>query len=294
MRVTDNLRYSAIVTAMQKKSSRLHELNQQAVTGQKVSRPSDDPGAFAAAVNGSARLEQLDGRKQAIDRAHGDLAHTEGVLSESGDLLKRARELAVQMADGAYDANERAVAADEVAAIRDQLKALANTRGTRGYLFSGTATDTAPIDASGAFVANDSVMGVTISDGVQAPANIPGGETFSGTNGGRDIFQDLADLETALLADNQVAIQQGIDDMDQGHTQISGARAEAGIAMDRLTTASNVLGGSMVTVTEGLAAIVEADPFQAFSELARAQSSYEESISVARSVLQMATAVQRF
>ena len=150
MRVTDNLRYNTMLTAMQKQASRLQDAHEVAISGQKVSAPSDGPAAFATAVNDSARIRQVEGRKTAIDRAHGDLGLAEGVLAEAGDLVKRAREIAVQMADGAFDANERAVAANEIAGIREQLHALANTRGSRGYLFSGSATDTARVVRSSA------------------------------------------------------------------------------------------------------------------------------------------------
>lgn len=294
MRVTDNLRYNTMLTAMQKQASRLQDAHEVAMSGQKVSAPSDGPAAFATAVNDSARIRQVEGRKTAIDRAQGDLGLAEGVLAEAGDLIKRAREIAVQMADGAYDANERAVAANEIAGIREQLHALANTRGSRGYLFSGSATDTAPFDAANAFVGNDDTLGVTIGDGIQAPANVSGATAFAGAGGGRDVFQDLTDLESALNANNQAAVQTAVDHMDAGHEQINAVRADAGIAMNRLSTASGVLEGALVTMKEGLASLVEADSIAAISELTQAQAGYESSITVARNMLQMATAVQRF
>lgn len=294
MRVTDNLRYTTMLSAMQKQASRLQDAHEVAISGQKVSKPSDGPAVYATAVNDSARIQQVEGRKTAIDRAEGDLNLAEGVLSEAGDLIKRAREIAVQMADGAYDANDRAVAANEIAGIREQLHALANTRGTRGYIFAGSATDTAPFDAANAFVANDDVLGVTIGDGIQAPANVSGATAFAGAGGGRDVFQDLTDLETALTANNQVAVQTAIDHMDVGHQQIIDVRADAGVALERLTTASGVYEGALVTMKQGLAGLVEADSISAISELTQAQAGYESSITVARNLLQMATAVQRF
>ncbi|HHH30927.1 MAG TPA: flagellar hook-associated protein 3 [Polyangiaceae bacterium] len=294
MRVTENLRYSTMLTAMQKQAGRLQDAHEVAITGQKVSAPSDGPAVFATAVGDSAKIQQIEGRKTAIDRAKGDLGLAEGVLAEAGDLIKKAREIAVQMADGAYDASERAVAATEIAGIRDQLHALANTRGSRGYLFAGSATDTAPFDAANSFVANDDTLGVTIGDGIQAPANVSGATAFAGAGGGQDVFQDLTDLENALLANNQAAVQTGIADMDASHEQIENVRADAGVALDRLSTASGVLEGALVTMKEGLASLVEADSIAAISELTQAQAGYESSITVARNILQMATAVQRF
>ena len=263
MRVTDNLRYNTMLTAMQKQAGRLQDAHEVAISGQRVSAPSDGPAAFATAVNDSARIRQVEGRKTAIDRAHGDLGLAEGVLAEAGDLIKRAR-------------------------------ALANTRGTRGYVFAGSATDTAPFDAANAFVANDDTLGVTIGDGIQAPANVSGATAFAGAGGGQDVFQGLTDLENALTANNQAAVQTGIADMDASHEQIQNVRADAGVALERLTTASGVLEGALVTMKEGLAGLVEADSIAAISELTQAQAGYESSITVARNILQMATAVQRF
>ncbi|MCA9624426.1 MAG: hypothetical protein KC731_35630 [Myxococcales bacterium] len=294
MRVTDRLRYMTMMQSLDRKAQDLQLRNEIAVTGRKINRPSQGAAGYATALTNTARMEQLEGRAEAIQRSRGDLSLAESSLAGAGDILKRARELATQMADGTYSAADRAVAAQEVASLRDQLRGYANAQGSRGYLFAGTATDTEPFDPAGNFVANDQTMGVTVADGITAPANVSGAVAFAGANGGRDVLADLANLEAMLLADNQAGVQASIDDLDAGHQQIQDVRAEAGITLDRLGAAGGVLDGALVTAREAIADVAEADPVRAFSDLARAQGAYQESLQVASNLLKMATAIQRF
>ncbi len=294
MRVTESMRLLQAQVSMERSASRMHELNEKAATGLEVRRPSDDPAAYASIVRRSAQLEDFTQRKENISRAEGDLNLAEGVLASAGDLMLRARELAVQMPDGSYGATERAAAANEVSTIREQLMAIANSRGSRGYLFGGTATTTAPIDATGAFVGNDGTMVVEYAEGQFMASNVSGARTFTGLGGGRDVFVDLDDLATALATDNQTAVHTMIDTMDEGHKQLVVARAEAGVRISRLVSAAGVTESALTIALEQQSDEQEIDQVRTFSDLSAAQSAYERTLAVTRQILSLASAVERF
>ena len=241
----------------------------------------------------------MQSRRDGIDRAHDDLQMAESVLASGADILVRARELAVQMADGAMNTTERQNAAKEVALLRQQLVAVANSKGARGYLFHGTATDTEAFDSNGNYQGvNDGELSVEYAENKTMVANISGQGTFTAAGGGTDIFADLQQLETALASNNDAIAQAGafqaISQMDQGHQQLTTARGDAGTRMRRLSSAREVTTNLVSVSTEQQASEQEGDLTETFSQLANAQNAYQRSLAVTRQVLAMASALERF
>ena len=62
-------------------------------------------------------------------------------MGEVTDLLKRVQEITVGMSNDSYSATDRAAAADEVDAIREDLIRLANTEIGDRYSVSGSSYD---------------------------------------------------------------------------------------------------------------------------------------------------------
>lgn len=291
MRVTESMRMSLAQSQLDKTSQRVHELTDQASSGLKISRPSDGPAAYASIVRRSDKLARLDSRSESLTRAQGDLEVAESALASAGNVMVRARELAVQLADGSYGADERAAAAAEVGLMREQLMAIANTQGSRGYLFGGSATNAPPVDATGAFVGNDAAMLVEYADGKTMAANVSGQSAFAG---GRDILRDLADLQALLAANDATGVHGMIGAMDQGHQQVVTARADAGVRIDRLASAMDVTASAKLVTTKQQADEQNIDPAASFMDLSAAQSAYERTLAVTRQLLSMASALERF
>ena len=294
MRITENMRIAQTASTLNRSSRDVYDLTNMASTGRKVNKPSDSPAAYASIVSRNERMELLDSRKTALDRAENDVSMAENTLATAADIMVRAREIAVAMADAEPGPNERLAMAHEVENLREHLVALANTKGARGYLFGGTNTQTQPFTLNGVFQGNDADINVEYADGQTAAVNISGQDAFTALNGGRDILQDLSDLETELLADNQAGVHALITSIDQGHQQITAARAEAGVKMSRFSSARAVTDNALVVVTEAQASDRDGETTEVFSDLANAQVAYERSLAVTRQVLSMATALERF
>jgi flagellar hook-associated protein 3 FlgL len=294
MRITENMRIAQTAHSLSRSAREVYDLTAMATTGRKINRPSDGPAAYASIVSRNERMELLGSRKSTLERAEHDVALAETTLATAGDIMARVREIAVSMADAEPGPNERLAMATEVANLRDHLVGLANTRGTRGYLFGGTATKTPPIDVNGVFQGNNAAINVEYADGQTSAVNLSGQDAFTALSGGRDIFQDLTDLETELLADNQQGVHLLISTIDQGHKQITSVRAEAGVKMTRFSSARDVTENALVVVRSAQASDREGDATEVFSDLATAQVAYERSLAVTRQVLGMTSAMERF
>lgn len=290
MRVTENMRLIASQRSLAQNASRAQRLTDQASRGVVISRPSDGAALYSSIVRRGDRIARLDSRLDTMERSAGDLRLAEASLASASDIMVRARELAVQQADGGLFADERADAAKEVALMRQQLVGIANSKGQRGYLFSGTATNTAPFDPAGNFQGNAQAMEIEYADNQRMPTNIDGVAAFKNL----DLFAALAQLEADLTADNPAGVRATIDLFEQGHRQLITARTDAGGRILRLESSADVTQNAATKSRIEQHDEQEGDLAETVLRLQEAQTAYERSIAVTRQVLTIASAVERF
>jgi flagellar hook-associated protein 3 FlgL len=289
MRVTEKVRYVDVEAAQARAAGRLNDASRAASSGLRVSAPSDDPRAFAAGLVAKSRVSSTGARLQVLDRASTDLGIAENALASASEIMVRLKEIGVSMANGHLDAQARAGAAKEVAALKSALVGIANSRGPLGYVFGGTATDAPPFDTSGTFGGNDGVVRVEIAEGVTVASNASGARAFTAGLGGRDVFADIDAFEAALVSNDVNAVRGSLDAIDAGHRQIVGVRTDTGLALERLRSASEVTRGAVALLAEGYAKEVEADAFDVFSELQRARDAFDRGVTVARQLLNLSS-----
>jgi flagellar hook-associated protein 3 FlgL len=282
------MRYQEATATAAEAAERVYSAEKRASSLSRVEKPSDDPAAYVSIAGKDATLSRLSTRKDTLAGARSDLDLAESSLASAGDLLAQAKQLAIDMANGDKSADERAVAAKQVTQIRQQIVALANTKGGRGYLFSGTKADSPAIDeATGAFLGNDGVRNVEVADGVLASANVSGAQAFT-KQGGADVVAVLDDFAKALAANDVTGISGAIDSMGAAHKQVVATRADVGLSADRLQSAVDVTTNAIQIVTSSRAAVAQIDPTKAYSDLANATAIFERDLAITKQILAMA------
>lgn len=285
MRITENMTLAAARRGQAQATRRMADASRVAASGQRVSAPSEDAVAWSSAVGHESRIQRMEGRLRTSDRVIADLDLAESTLSSAGDLMARARELAVQGANGSLDPRARADLGREVTDIRNAMVALADTRGAGGYIFGGTRSDAAPFDALGAFSGNDVETRVEVADGVTARSNASGARAFTAA-GGRDILADLQTLANALTTDDVLTVRSSITSMDSGHAQLVAARVETGLGAERFRSAAEVTTNALTNARAAKASQVEADLPSALTDLTTTHAAYERGVAVTREILQ--------
>jgi flagellar hook-associated protein 3 FlgL len=195
--------------------------------------------------------------------------------------MVRARELAIQGANGTLTTSNRLMLADQVAELKEQLVSTANARGTRGYLFSGSQTATAAVDAGGVYQGDTAQHRVEIAPGVVTAVTVTGSQAFTAA-GGVDAFATLDALEAALRADDTGQVSGTLGDLEASREQITRAQADAGLILNRLDSADEALSISELQHAERAAELGEVDVFAAISELSSLSTALEQAIGVAR------------
>ena len=151
MRVTEGMRYSQVLSNLSSITSQHAKASQQASSGLRVGKPSDDPIAAAELARLRASSSQTSTHLSTIDTVRGDAELTESTLSEATDIFVRLKEIALQAANGGLTPDERQTMGVEVAGMKNSLLSLGNARGTRGYLFSGSQVTTPAFDENADF-----------------------------------------------------------------------------------------------------------------------------------------------
>lgn len=285
MRITENMTLAAARRGQAQATRRMADASRVAASGQRVSAPSEDAVAWSTAVGHEARIQRMEARLRTSDRVTSDLDLAESTLASAGDLMARARELAVQGANGSLDARARADLGREVTDLRSAMISLADTRGASGYIFGGTRTDAAPFDALGAFSGNDVETRAEVADGVTARSNASGARAFTAA-GGRDILADLQTLANALTTDDVLTVRTSITAMDAGHAQLLSARVETGLGAERFRSAADVTNNALTNARTAKASEVEADLPSALTDLTATHAAYERGVAVTRDILQ--------
>lgn len=287
MRVTNMYLVELAQTATANQQSNVATLSQQVSSGLRVAQPSDDPTAWVEAQREKVQSALNDGTSTAIESANDRLTQTDGALSQVAQIVSQVQSLAVQGANSDMTAASRSEIAQEVTGLFQSAVAAANSQGTDGsYLLSGTAASTQPFDpTTGAY--NGNSAGTTVdTDGNQiAPASIAG--TALTAASGVDILPTIAQLATALSANNSTAIQSALGALNTAVGQVATARSTAGGMMDTLQSAKSAHDTLSTALQTSISNYVDADSVSAASALATASTALQTSQAVTTRVLSL-------
>jgi flagellar hook-associated protein 3 FlgL len=294
MRVSDQSLSNQVQENLQQAFRRMSETQEAISSGKQINRLSDDPFGAVRAIDLGSFGAALDQYGKNIDSALPFLNQTDAVLGDVNDVLTRAKELAVSMANGTLSSQDRALAAAEAHQLFLHLVSLGNAKMDGRYLFAGFANGAAPFaEAAGVVTYNGDSGEIKIQadNSTDVAVNLPGDKLFQGVGvaGGTDLFDTLADLETALNANdvdgvNGITAQSGR--LDRAMNQVSSFRAEIGARLDTLNTASDGLEVMKLRTTEMRSKIEDIDALKVYSDFALLQQAYQAALQSSAQVIQ--------
>ncbi|MCB0410991.1 MAG: flagellar hook-associated protein FlgL [Bdellovibrionales bacterium] len=187
MRIADNMTFDQVRLNLSKNRSEMNELQNQAATQKRVTKPSDDPVAAARVL---ATRVDLSGNNQFIKNlsyAKSFLEFTDQSLAELGENLMRVKELALSQANDA-SANEesRRVVSTEIQQIYSQMVSIANRKLGDRFIFGGYKTTQKPFDLKGNYAGDSGEMMIHTDKGAFIAMNLPGNQVFLGEGLGGD------------------------------------------------------------------------------------------------------------
>lgn len=180
MRVTDKMNSSQTLSNIQKTRSELTELQNQATTQKRINKPSDDPTGVGLTMQNRTNIKNMEQYDRNILFAKTFLENSELALTQVGDALVRAKELAIQAANDTNSGLPRRTIATEVKQIYNGIVEASNRRFGERYIFAGHKTLEAPFDDQGNYYGDSGQMQVQNQQGSFLPMNLTGDQVFLG------------------------------------------------------------------------------------------------------------------
>lgn len=301
MRITASNSFDASVSQLQRRQEALNRSQEQLVSGKRVLRASDDPAAAATAERALAAESRSVARQRALDASRNSMQLAESALGDAVELVQQAREQIVAAGNGTYTDGERAIAAQALRGLRDDLLAVANrSDGTGRYLFGGQGGDRGPLVDTGAGVVYTATAGhLRAATGEPTPLSMDGRAAWLQARNPADptatvsVFGALQatidDLQAPGRSSAQVAqtVSAGLAAMDAVVDNLSSWRAQAGQALVRMDGLGSRLSQAELDAQTERSKAEDLDLLAAISDFQNRQTGYDAALKTYSTVQRM-------
>lgn len=300
MRITNQMLTANLLRNLQRNVERLARNNEMLATGRRISVPSDDPVGIGRSEFLRTALVENEQYAANAAEAYSWLEATDAALDQMGNVLHKARELAVYGANGSLSGEARQALAKEVNQLLQQAVQVANSDYGGRFIFAGFQTRpnppayTAPytgIPAGPSWAAVNynggpatDAMEYEISQGVTLRVNVTGEQAFG--PGGNDLFTALIGLRDHLTANDAAAVSNDIAVLDGFMDNLLQWRAEVGARMNHLEATQDRLSAQKVNLTRLLSQVEDADMAQVIMDLKMQETIYRAALDSGARIIQ--------
>ena len=301
MRITTANAFETSISSLQRRQQALSQSQEQLISGKRVSRPSDDPAAAAAAERALAAASRSTAQMRALDASRNAMQMSESALGHAGELMQQARELLVSAGSGSHTDEDRKVIAEAMRGLRDDLLAVSNrSDGAGRYLFGGQGADSQPLlDSPGGVAYNGAAGQLLAASGEASPLSIDGqaawlqapdaaipGSTLS-------VFDVLDRVVGELLTPGRTSAQvsqtvsSGLGDIDSTANHLLAWRARTGEALNRIDGIEQRLSQTHLDAQRDRSDAEDLDMLQGISQFKNQQTGYDAALKAYSMVQQM-------
>lgn len=261
-------------------SRQLDSVQGQIARARRIDAPANDPVGFARAAVLRREQAAAAATQRGIDAGNRRLSATDTALESLGNLVQRARELALQGANGTQSASDRATIALEIRELTAQARSLAETTDSDGQRLFGGAIANGPAYApgpggsltwqGGGSAPSVGIGSSSVASGSDGPSVFGITDPVAGT---RDLFATLTTLNTALATPDaalrQAGIATAIGDLDGHIDRIANARGTVGARLSRLDSESERLAKAKLATESDLSTLESLDMPEAIARMQR-------------------------
>jgi len=292
MRITNNMMIRHLMTNYMNISRTMDKRLQQVATGRQFSVPSDDPVRMSQSIRTRTDLFEIEQYKKNIDDGKAWMEASESAMQSAGEILQRARELAVYAGNGTLSKDAQAAIGVEIDMLLEELMNIGNFNLAGRYIFSGQQTTTVPYvkDASGRVVyqgdPGEGVIKYEIGNGVTVQINVPSKVLYD--NGRVNILDTLYDFADDLKSGTITgqAVSDYLGKIDEALDNLLRWRGEVGSRMNRMDLAKNRLEEINLYLTQLNSEQVDIDFAEVVTQLKMEENLQRAALSVGARIIQ--------
>lgn len=176
--------YNNVSNALYQHSVEMARLQEQAATGSRINRPSDDPSSSYRIVTLNSQERSLGNYVDNISEIIGTLEFSSTVIVDVASTLTETRVRLTQISGGIYNEQSRKMAAGGINDLLEQIVTLANTKHTGQYLFGGGGTASAPylVERTNGEITNVTYQGSYENRNIEVAPSIKSSAFYVGNN----------------------------------------------------------------------------------------------------------------
>lgn len=286
MRITLGMMADQSLRNIQANQARLQTLQDQLTSGTQITKPSDDPIGAAQALSLQESLDQATQYGRNIDQGISWLNTSDSALSSVSDAIHRARELAVQAANGTLTPADRSAIQSEITQLQQHVLDLSHSKYGAYFLFSGTRTDQPgytqynPSTTAGAYQGNSGQVLREIATGVTTNVNVDPTSTFD------PVFTAMNQLQTGLTSGSSASLSASLASFDTALDAVNSARGQLGARVNRLDALKQRQDSVSVNLTGLLSNVKDVDMAKAITNFSMAQNVYNASLKASAQMMQ--------
>lgn len=213
MRVTNQFLFDNFKSDNGKVLNELNRLTSQVSSGQKIQNSYEDSAVYADILRFNSQESELAGIKERSVQARSLTDASDSALSEFTQTLRDFNTKLIAASNATMNSDNLETIAIELEEQKKHMISLANTQMNGQYLFSGSATNTKPIDDEGLYHGNDNALMTLVGNGIEIQSNVDGKSLFLG-----DDLSVHKTIQTNVKLTNQISeepltVESSIQDM---------------------------------------------------------------------------------
>lgn len=256
---------SNLAASLNQSQANEQQLSAQLSSGVRVNSLSDDPLAAGENVLLLNQIQSDDSFTQTSSLVQGQLQVADSALGSVVSQLTQAISLATGANNGTLNANDLTSISNQLAGVRDEVVALANTSYQGEYIFSGSQSGTTPFSisngapATATYNGDDTVNYLVTPNGQRIQLNLPGDQIFT-AGGANDVLgtlnQLIADFSSGQAASTSVADTTALNN---ALNYVSQQRVVLDNSLTRLTAATDAASNEDTQLTAAQTNLMQAD-----------------------------------
>ncbi|HEX4009248.1 MAG TPA: flagellar hook-associated protein FlgL [Solirubrobacteraceae bacterium] len=293
-RITPLMTTAQVLSNINSLQDQMDTTEEQLSTGKTINQPSDNPYGASLAVQLNTDLSGLNDYTNNITDGTAWTSSANTALDNIQSMVQRVQSLVTEAASGGESASDLSSIGAEVTQLTQSIKQAANTQYNGQYIFSGTATTTAPYSDSTGDVYQGNTGTVMREIGpntaLQVNANI---SSLLGSGSSADdgklldtLDQITSDLNGGTSADVADLSNNQLNNLSSNLNTLEGLQANVGAAQDRLTQASSTIQSLQTSDTAALSNDEDANVAATYTTYSNEQAAFSAALRAGASIVQ--------
>lgn len=289
MRVTSMMQNTQLLRNIRNNNSGIIDWQNKLATGQRIHRPGDDPVGIGYLMRYNSELNRTNEFLENAKTGLGYLKTMDELMQQSSDVLKRARVLVQQAANGTMPEDGRKQIALEIAQLKEQLIMIGNSTFAGRYLFNGQKTDQPPYSKTQPHLdqTDPGVIYLNVGPSISVPVSLTGEQVFGAAGTDDNVFKIFDDIIAHLNNNQPDELLNDLAKIDACADRINYCWAEIGARTNRFELVESRIEDQIVSLKELRSETGDVDMAEALIELMQKENVLQASLAVGSRIMQV-------